>query len=74
LLAAAIGSPPDELALAGFPDAEDFAELAEGLSRRVAYLQLLGAGAVDRTRPGWKSEAAPDRRKPSAPEAPAGRR
>jgi hypothetical protein len=50
LLDSALESAPDELALAGFPDAADFAELAEELSRRVEYLQLLGAGAVDRTR------------------------
>uniref|UniRef100_UPI0032182B52 hypothetical protein n=1 Tax=unclassified Burkholderia TaxID=2613784 RepID=UPI0032182B52 len=50
VLEAAVESAPDELALAGFPEAADFAELAEKLSRWAEYLQLLGAGAVDRTR------------------------
>ncbi|MDR6557242.1 hypothetical protein J2809_001593 [Arthrobacter pascens] len=50
LLEAAAESAPSELALAGFPDAADFAELAEELSRRGEYLQLLAAAAVDRTR------------------------
>ncbi|KRE47688.1 hypothetical protein ASG92_10745 [Arthrobacter sp. Soil736] len=50
LLEAAVASAPDELALAGFPEAADFAGLAEELSRGVEYLQLLGAAAVDRTR------------------------
>ncbi|XAS67710.1 HNH endonuclease signature motif containing protein [Micrococcaceae bacterium Sec5.7] len=41
---------PGDLARAGFGDAADFAGRVEELSRTVEYLQLLAAGAVDRTR------------------------
>ncbi|MFH5879640.1 DUF222 domain-containing protein [Arthrobacter sp. NA-172] len=50
VLDAAIGSAPDELGTSSFVEAADFAGLAEELSRRVEYLQLLAAAAVDRTR------------------------
>ncbi|MDQ0617214.1 hypothetical protein [Arthrobacter globiformis] len=50
LLDTATTAAPDELAGANFLDAADFAELAEELSRRVEYLQLQAADAVDRTR------------------------
>jgi hypothetical protein len=50
LLEAAVESAPGELALAGFPAAADFAGLAEEIARRAEHLQLLSAGAVDRTR------------------------
>jgi hypothetical protein len=56
-LAAAIGSvnaaaadAPGTLAMASYVDAADFAGLVEDLSRTVDYLQILAAGAVDRTR------------------------
>ncbi|HJW00194.1 MAG TPA: DUF222 domain-containing protein, partial [Arthrobacter sp.] len=41
---------PGALAMAGYVEAADFADMAEELSRTVEYLQILGAGAVDRTR------------------------
>jgi hypothetical protein len=50
LLDSATSSAPEELAAANFLQAADFAELTEELSRRVEYLQLLAAAAVDRTR------------------------
>ena len=50
LLDTAITAAPEELAGANFLQAADFAELTEELSRRVEYLQLHAAGAVDRTR------------------------
>ncbi|WP_395401872.1 DUF222 domain-containing protein [Arthrobacter sp. UC242_113] len=50
LLDSATGSAPEELAEANFLQAADFAELSEELSRRVEYLQLQAAAAVDRTR------------------------
>ena len=50
LLDTAITAAPEELAGANFLQAADFAELTEELSRRVEYLQLQAAGAVDRTR------------------------
>ncbi|MDR6558075.1 hypothetical protein J2809_002435 [Arthrobacter pascens] len=43
-------SAPAELAVAGFREAADFADVAEEISRRVEQLQLLSAAAVDRTR------------------------
>ncbi|MGN7251843.1 HNH endonuclease signature motif containing protein, partial [Arthrobacter sp. SAFR-023] len=46
----ATSSAPAELAAASFQDAADFAELTEELSRRVEYLQLQAAAAVERTR------------------------
>jgi hypothetical protein len=39
-----------QLALSGFRDAADFAGQVEELSRTVEYLQVVAAGAVDRTR------------------------
>ncbi|RAM37944.1 HNH endonuclease signature motif containing protein [Arthrobacter globiformis] len=50
LLDRATSSAPEELAAASFQDAADFAELTEELSRRVEYLQLQAAAAVERTR------------------------
>ncbi|MBT2530968.1 DUF222 domain-containing protein, partial [Arthrobacter sp. ISL-48] len=50
LVNGAAGSAADELALAGYVEAADFAGLVEELSRTVDYLQILAAGAVDRTR------------------------
>ncbi|WP_395401050.1 DUF222 domain-containing protein [Arthrobacter sp. UC242_113] len=50
LLDTATTAAPDELAAANFLEAADFAELTEKLSRRVEYLQLQAAAAVDRTR------------------------
>jgi hypothetical protein len=41
---------PDMPALADYGEAADFAGLAEDLSRTAEYLQILAAGAVDRTR------------------------
>jgi hypothetical protein len=59
LAEATAGSVPDELALAGFREAADFADLAEELSRRVDHLQLLAAAAVDRTRTAAINAAGP---------------
>jgi hypothetical protein len=50
LLESAASTAPDELAATAFPEAADFAAIAEELSRRVEYLQLLAAAAVDKTR------------------------
>ncbi|WP_194718276.1 DUF222 domain-containing protein, partial [Arthrobacter ipis] len=50
LLDSATSSAPEELAAGSFLEAADFAELTEELSRRVEYLQLQAADAVDRTR------------------------
>ncbi|HJV98472.1 MAG TPA: hypothetical protein VJ617_05200, partial [Arthrobacter sp.] len=47
---AAAVAAPGALAMAGYVEAADFADMAEELSRTVEYLQILGAGAVDRTR------------------------
>ncbi|MCO4252316.1 hypothetical protein [Pseudarthrobacter raffinosi] len=47
---AAAASAPGTLAMAGYVEAADFAGLVEELSRTVDYLQILAAGAVDRTR------------------------
>ena len=58
LLEAAVESAREELALAGFAEAADFAGLAEEISRRFEYLQVLAAAAVDRTRTEAISNAA----------------
>ncbi|WP_258064442.1 13E12 repeat family protein, partial [Arthrobacter sp. ZGTC131] len=58
LLEAAVESAREELALAGFAEAADFAGLTEEISRRFEYLQVLGAAAVDRTRTEAISNAA----------------
>ncbi|QHK20931.1 DUF222 domain-containing protein [Pseudarthrobacter psychrotolerans] len=50
LVRAAVAAAPDQLAVADYVDAADFAGHAEELSRHVDYLQILSAGAVDRTR------------------------
>jgi hypothetical protein len=50
LLDSATSSAAEELAAATFLQAAGFAELTEKLSRRVEHLQVLAAGAVDRTR------------------------
>ncbi|MCP8999573.1 13E12 repeat family protein [Pseudarthrobacter sp. RMG13] len=47
---AAAAAAPGTLAMAGYVEAADFAGLVEELSRTVDYLQILAAGAVDRTR------------------------
>ncbi|MDR6414470.1 DUF222 domain-containing protein [Pseudarthrobacter sulfonivorans] len=47
---AVVAAAPDQLARAGYVDAADFAGQTEELSRDVEYLQILSAGAVDRTR------------------------
>ncbi|MET3719584.1 DUF222 domain-containing protein [Arthrobacter sp. UYEF21] len=47
---AAAAAAPDQLAKACYVEAADFAGLVEDLSRSVDYLQILSAGAVDRTR------------------------
>ncbi|ALV42240.1 HNH endonuclease [Pseudarthrobacter sulfonivorans] len=47
---AAAASAPGTLAMAGYVEASDFAGRVEELSRTVDYLQILAAGAVDRTR------------------------
>ncbi|HYH77917.1 MAG TPA: hypothetical protein VD841_10500, partial [Arthrobacter sp.] len=47
---AAAMNAPDTLAMASYAEAADFAATAEEISRSVEYLQILGAGAVDRTR------------------------
>ncbi|MFM9274346.1 HNH endonuclease [Pseudarthrobacter sp. NKDBFgelt] len=41
---------PDTLAAAGYVQASDFAGQVEDLARSIEYLQLLAAGAVDRSR------------------------
>ena len=50
LLNAAALAAPDALAMAGYVEASDFAGQVEDLARSVECLQLLAAGAVDRTR------------------------
>ncbi|MCO4255294.1 DUF222 domain-containing protein [Pseudarthrobacter cellobiosi] len=47
---AAASSAPGTLAMTSYVEAADFASLVEDLSRTVDYLQILAAGAVDRTR------------------------
>ncbi|WP_324644308.1 HNH endonuclease signature motif containing protein [Pseudarthrobacter sp. LT1] len=49
-LAVAALAAPDVLASASYLEAAEFAARAEDLARTVEYLQLLSAGAVDRTR------------------------
>ncbi|WP_286401151.1 HNH endonuclease signature motif containing protein [Pseudarthrobacter defluvii] len=49
-LAAAALATPDLLATASYVEAADYAARIEGLARSVEYLQLVSAGAVDRTR------------------------
>ncbi|TQJ58176.1 uncharacterized protein DUF222 [Arthrobacter sp. SLBN-83] len=49
-LAAAALAAPDMLATASYVEAADYAARIEGLARSVEYLQLVAAGAVDRTR------------------------
>ncbi|MCU1436790.1 MAG: hypothetical protein JWR71_3515, partial [Pseudarthrobacter sp.] len=67
-LAAAIGvvraaaaAAPAHLALASYLEAADYAGLTEELSRTVEYLQILSAGAVDRTRTQAIADAAATR-------------
>src|SRR5688500_992657 len=59
VLESAVESAPGELALAGFREAADFADLAEEISRRAEHLQLLSAAAVDRTRTAAINAAGP---------------
>ncbi len=49
-LAAAALAAPDLLTTASHAEAADYAARIEGLARSMEYLQLLAAGAVDRTR------------------------
>ncbi|TQJ34984.1 HNH endonuclease signature motif containing protein [Arthrobacter sp. SLBN-122] len=49
-LAAAALAAPDVLAAASYVEAADFADAVEELVRTAEYLQILSAGAVDRTR------------------------
>ncbi|MFC4397773.1 HNH endonuclease signature motif containing protein [Arthrobacter sedimenti] len=49
-LAASALAAPDLLATASYVEAADYAAQVEGLARSVEYLQLVSAGAVDRTR------------------------
>ncbi len=55
---AAAMAAPGALAMASYVEAADYAGIAEDLSRTVDYLQILSAGAVDRTRSQAISEAA----------------
>ncbi|UZX05262.1 DUF222 domain-containing protein [Arthrobacter sp. CDRTa11] len=50
LLNRVAAAAPDTLALAGYVEASNFAGQVEELARTVDYLQILSAGAVDRTR------------------------
>ena len=50
LVRAVVAAAPDRLAMAGYVEAARYAGMAEELSRSVEYLQILSAGAVDRTR------------------------
>ncbi|MFC7848873.1 DUF222 domain-containing protein [Arthrobacter sp. NPDC057388] len=50
LLDSAITAAEEELAAASFPEAADSADLTEQLSRRIEYLQVQAAAAVERTR------------------------
>ena len=50
LVKAAAAAAPDILALAGYAEAANFAGQVEEMSRTTEYLQILSAGAVDRTR------------------------
>ena len=47
---AAAAAAPEKLAMANYVEAANFAAMAEEISRSVEYLQVLSAGAVDRTR------------------------
>lgn len=47
---AAAMNAPEMLAMASYTEAADFAATAEEISRTVEYLQIHGAGAVERTR------------------------
>lgn len=49
-IAAVAVAAPDVLASASHREATEFAARAEELARSVEYLQLLGAGSVDRAR------------------------
>ncbi|VXB86776.1 HNH endonuclease [Arthrobacter sp. 8AJ] len=57
-IAAIAVAAPDVLASASYLEAAEFAARAEDLARSVEYLQLLGAGAVDRTRTQATTDAA----------------
>ncbi|MDQ0677138.1 hypothetical protein QFZ30_000520 [Arthrobacter pascens] len=50
LVHAAAAAAPEELAMAGYVEAANYAGLVEELSRTTEYLQILGAGTVDRAR------------------------
>ncbi|MFP5310958.1 MAG: DUF222 domain-containing protein, partial [Actinomycetes bacterium] len=64
-LAAAALSAPGLLATATHVEAADFADRVEGLARHVEYLQLLAAGAVDRTRTQAIADAAAAKNRPA---------
>ncbi|WP_320537275.1 HNH endonuclease signature motif containing protein [Pseudarthrobacter sp. IC2-21] len=50
VVSAALAAVPEQLAMADYAEAAEFAAQAEELSRSVDYLQILAAGTVDRTR------------------------
>jgi hypothetical protein len=55
---AAAAAAPEMLAMANYVEAANFAAMAEEVSRTMDYLQVLAAGAVDRTRTRAITEAA----------------
>ena len=64
-LAAAALAAPDLLATASHAEAADYAARIEGLARSMEYLQLLAAGAVDRTRTQALNDAATAKTRPA---------
>lgn len=73
-LATAALAAPDLLAAATYVEAADYAARVENLARTVEYLQLLAAGAVDRTRTQAITQATARTtaaRRPLAPPSPA---
>ncbi|TQJ58678.1 uncharacterized protein DUF222 [Arthrobacter sp. SLBN-83] len=64
-LAAAALAAPDLLATASHAEAADYAARIEGLARSMEYLQLLAAGAVDRTRTQAINDAATAKTRPA---------
>ncbi|WP_411375291.1 DUF222 domain-containing protein [Arthrobacter sp. MPF02] len=73
VLAGAAAAAPEVLASAGHVEASLFAGQVEELSRTVEYLQILAAGAVDRTRTQAITDAAAARARQSRDPSPAGR-
>ncbi len=64
-LTAAALAAPDVLATASYVEAADYAARIEGLARAMEYLQLLAAGAVDRTRTQAINDAATAKTRPA---------